>query len=155
MDELFKNKKIKEELDRIKIYFEDLDESKKAVVKPLLQNAAFMKVTLEDLQELINSEGVIDTYQNGANQSGTKQSATLQSYNSLIKNYASVIKTLYGLLPYRSKVKPLEVHIKTDEELEAERLADEERHKKIDEEIRAAAEYQRKHREERKAKGLN
>ena len=28
-----------------------------------------------------------------------KQSAALQSYNALVKNYAAVIKTLFGLLP--------------------------------------------------------
>ena len=50
-----------------------------------------MKVTLEDLQEAINENGVTEEYQNGANQRGIKQSATLQSYNALIKNYASVI----------------------------------------------------------------
>ena len=61
-----------------------------------------MKVTLEDLQRIINEEGVTETYQNGANQRGIKQSATLQSYNSLIKNYASVIKTLSQLLPKES-----------------------------------------------------
>ena len=58
-----------------------------------------MRVTLDDLQEIIKTEGVVDTYQNGATQSGKKQSATLQSYNALIKNYNTVIKTLINLLP--------------------------------------------------------
>ncbi len=155
MEDLTKNKRIEEELNRIKVYFDDLEENKKAIVDPLLQNAAFMKITLDDLQDLINSEGVIDVYQNGANQNGTKQSATLQSYNSLIKNYASVTKTLYGLLPYMPKVKPIKVHIETEEEKEARRKAEEERQKKINEEIQAAVEYQHKQREEWKARGLS
>lgn len=99
MDEKTKKKKINEELSRISVYFENVPLNKKEVVKPLLQNASFMKVTLEELQDLINRDGVIDEYQNGANQHGTKQSATLQSYNSLVKNYASVIKALWSLLP--------------------------------------------------------
>lgn len=94
-----KEKRIKAELKRISSYFEKVPTNKKEVVRPLLQNASFMKVTLEDLQELINEEGVIDQYQNGANQSGLKQSASLQSYNALVKNYASVIKSLCSLLP--------------------------------------------------------
>lgn len=92
-------KRINSERETIEFFFKDLAESKKAIITPLIQNAAFMKVTLECLQEKINSEGVTEIYQNGANQCGVKQSATLQSYNSLIKNYASVIKTLSQLLP--------------------------------------------------------
>lgn len=94
-----KDKRIKAELKRISGFFDKVPENQREIVKPLLQNSAFMKVTLEDLQEIINQEGVIDHYQNGANQYGTKQSATLQSYNSLVKNYASVTKTLSQLLP--------------------------------------------------------
>ena len=58
-----------------------------------------MRATLEDLQEIINREGVVDEYKNGANQYGTKQSATLQSYNALVKNYTTVQRQLLQLLP--------------------------------------------------------
>lgn len=94
-----KEKRIFSELTRISVYFDSLDENQRAVIAPLIQNAAFMKITLEDLQRIINDEGVIDTYQNGANQRGTKQSAALQSYNALVKNYAAVIKSLFSFLP--------------------------------------------------------
>ena len=94
-----KEKRITAELARISKPFEKVDANQKTVIAPLLQNAAFMKVTLEELQEIINAEGVTEVYQNGANQRGTKQSATLQSYNSLIKNYTTAIKTLAQLLP--------------------------------------------------------
>lgn len=92
-------KLIENEKNRIGHYFDGMPENKKAIISPLIQNAAFMKVTLESLQARINSEGVTEIYQNGANQCGVKQSATLQSYNSLIKNYAGAIKTLSQLLP--------------------------------------------------------
>ena len=100
-----KEARIKDELNRISAFFEDADGNQRAIVTPLIQNAAFMKVTLEDLQEIINAEGVTDEYQNGANQRGIKQSATLQSYNSLIKNYASVIKALSQIVPPEKKEK--------------------------------------------------
>ena len=72
--------------------------SKKAV-KSLIDNAAFMTVTLEDLQNEINKTGTISKYQNGANQWGTKKSPEIEVYNSLIKNHASIIKQLTDLLP--------------------------------------------------------
>lgn len=120
---------------------------------PLLQNAAFMKVTLEDLQEVINANGVTEEYQNGANQKGVKQSAALQSYNSLIKNYGNVIKMLSNLLPPEEKKialsslhgwKPPE---QTEEEIEEQMRREEERQRKINDEIAKAAEWQRQQRE--------
>lgn len=109
-----------------------------------------MKVTLEDLQEKINSEGVTDEYQNGANQKGIKQSATLQSYNSLIKNYASVMKSLSQLLPPEKKdvsqygYKPTPK--KTPEEIELEEMREREKQKQINEEIKRASEWQKQQR---------
>lgn len=116
---------------------------------PLLQNAAFMKVTLEDLQEKINAEGVTDEYQNGANQKGIKQSATLQSYNSLIKNYASVMKSLSQLLPPEKKniTSYNPIPKKTPEEIELEEMRQRERQEQINEEIKRASEWQKQQRE--------
>ena len=99
MAKLSKEKRINQELERLNNFFDQVDENQKAMATPLLQNASFMKVTLEDLQEIINKEGVTDEYQNGANQHGIKQSAVLQSYNALIKNYAGIMKTLSQLVP--------------------------------------------------------
>jgi len=146
-----KEQRIKTELDRLEILFEKIDENKKTILASLLQNAAFMRITLEDLQEIINAEGVTDEYQNGANQRGIKQSATLQGYNALIKNYTIVIKALIQLLPPEER-KTASIHEwhareKTPEEIEAERLRDEEHRRKINAEIEAAAELQRQERE--------
>lgn len=152
MTEITKETRIKNEFNRIKIYFDDIAEDKRAIITPLLQEAAFMRITLEDLQQTINLAGVTDHYQNGANQHGIKQSAELQAYNSLIKNYASVIKTLTGMLPYKTKVttpapweyKPTE---KTPEEIEAEREAEERKIAERKKEMELADEYQRQQRE--------
>jgi hypothetical protein len=97
---LSKDERISIELERLSQKFASLDENKKAVLAPMIQNAAFMRVTLEDLQEIINRDGVVETYRNGENQYGQKPSSTLQSYNQLIRNYAAVMKSLTGLVPY-------------------------------------------------------
>lgn len=150
MPKLTKAKRIKNELDRLNIYFELIDENQLAVVTSLIQNAAFMKVTLEDLQAIINAEGVIDQYQNGANQSGIKQSANLQAYNSLIKNYASVIRTLAQLLPPgQRKPRDLleEFILSTNGDQEEYDREEEERERKVKEEIARGVELQKKQRE--------
>lgn len=94
-----KETRIKDELARLSDVYKVLPPNTLAIVMPLLENAAFMKVTLDDLQEVINANGCSDDYQNGANQFGKKASADLQAYNSLIKNYNTVSDRLEKLLP--------------------------------------------------------
>ena len=142
-----KEARIADELKRISVFYEDAEEDRRAVIGPLLQNAAFMRVTLEDLQELINSEGVVDQYKNGEHQYGYKQSAALQSYNALIKNYTSVTKSLTQYLPYKKTAptsSPWAPREKTEEEREAEW---EERERQVREEHALAVEYQKEQRE--------
>jgi len=97
-----KEKRKEKELARISVYFERVDANQRAMAQPLLQNAAFMAVTLQDLQTVINAEGLTEEYRNGSNQYGIKPSASLQAYNTTVKNYAAVIKTLAQLLPKES-----------------------------------------------------
>lgn len=99
MPKMSKETRIKQEFLRLEEIYRELPPSKLALVVPLLENAAFMKVTLEDLQESINRNGCSDEYKNGENQYGRKAAADLQAYNSLIKNYNTVSDRLEKLLP--------------------------------------------------------
>ena len=147
MTELERNNKISAEFQRIIVYFETLDENEKAVIDPLIQNACFMRVALDDLQEIIAEQGPVEAYQNGQYQSGVKQSAALQSYNSTMKVYAAVIKNLFGLLP-KMKRPPVEVVLERPEQSDEER---EEEQRRTKAEIDAAAAYQKWQRAEEAA----
>lgn len=57
--ELTKEQKIKKEIARLKRVFKDLDKNKLQTVESLIKNAAFMAVSLEELQETINAEGYV------------------------------------------------------------------------------------------------
>ena len=94
-----KEARISEEYGRMRELFSTMPENELSFCDPLLQNAAFMYATLQDLQVAINANGVTDVYQNGANQSGTKASADLQAYNSLAKVYNALMDKLAGKLP--------------------------------------------------------
>ena len=94
-----KDKMIKKEFSKLKRIYKDIEKDKKDTVLSLMQNAAFMSITLTDLQETINREGVISEYQNGENQWGTKKSPEVETYNTMIKNYMNIIKQLTDLLP--------------------------------------------------------
>ena len=94
-----KDQRIIAEFARISAYFTAMAENQRAIITPLIQNAAFMKVALEDLQAEINENGVTEEYKNGENQYGIKQSAALQSYTALIAKYHGVIDKLLQRLP--------------------------------------------------------
>ncbi|MCK9326435.1 MAG: hypothetical protein M0P69_13160, partial [Bacteroidales bacterium] len=94
-----KFKLIKKEISRLRKIFKDLDKDKWDTAFSLIKNAAFMIVTLEDLQETINREGAVSEYQNGENQWGTKKSPEVEIYNTMIKNHMAIIKQLSDLLP--------------------------------------------------------
>lgn len=96
---LDKEKRIKREMTRLNSLLKNLDAKKKKAVASLIKNAAFMAVTLEDLQEEINLNGVTEKYQNGANQHGIKKSSAVEVYNTMIKNHLQVMKQLTDLLP--------------------------------------------------------
>ena len=82
----------------MKIY-EELPEEKMSLAIPLIENAAFIEIEMKKLQECIKTEGFVDEYMNGANQYGKKQSANLQSYNSLVKSYNMINQRLEAMLP--------------------------------------------------------
>jgi hypothetical protein len=94
-----KLKRISEEIKRLNKLFAGVDLKTRKAVHSLIENAAFMSVSLEDLQEDINANGYTEEYQNGANQSGVKKSSAVEVYNVMIKNHMGVMKQLTDLLP--------------------------------------------------------
>ena len=97
--DLTKDQRIKREIARLKRVFRDLDKNKLQTVESLIKNAAFMAVSLEELQEIINAEGYTVEYQNGENQKGTKQSDAVKTHIAMKKHHASIIKQLSDLVP--------------------------------------------------------
>ena len=103
-----KDKRIKKEFDRLARLFAELPSNKLELVTPLMENAAFMRITLDDLQTQIVEGGTTDEYKNGENQFGRKISADIQAYNTTMKVYTSVIDRLAKMLPAEARVSKLE-----------------------------------------------
>jgi len=92
-------KQIKAEIRRLSKIFANIDEDKRELCEQLVQNAAFMAVSLRELQEQIKIDGWVEDYQNGANQKGRKTGSAAVLYTKLINNYRQVIGDLCKLLP--------------------------------------------------------
>lgn len=110
--ELTKEERIKKKLRGIKRLYHDLPDNKKKLTEDLMYNAAFMAVTLEDLQAEINESGCVEEYKNGENQTGMKQSAAMQSYNATVRNYTAAIDRLDKMLPLQHKKSKLDELLK-------------------------------------------
>lgn len=92
-------KQIKQQKNKIKKLFKDIDLKKEPLILNLIDEASFMYTTLNRLKEKINKNGVKELYMNGNNQYGYKDSVEAKTYNAMIKNYILVIKQLNELLP--------------------------------------------------------
>lgn len=99
-----KNKKITKETNKLKKLFKELPENKKKMAEKLIENASFMSITLDELKEDIKIYGVKETYVNGKDQFGFKESIESKSYNVMVKNYMNIIKQLNDMLPEDKKI---------------------------------------------------
>lgn len=94
-----KEELIEQEVVKLTRVFKTLSTGTKNSITNLINEAAFMSVSLAELRAIINKKGYIEEYQNGENQKGIKKAAEVDIYNSLIKHYMAIMKQLLDLLP--------------------------------------------------------
>ena len=90
---------IQEEIDRLHVVFADIPEEKRSVVEGLIERCAFMRVSLQKLEDTMSGASLTEVYQHGKNQSGTKASSELQAYTQMAKIYVTAVKALVSLVP--------------------------------------------------------
>lgn len=100
-----KEARIEKEKERLFKLFDNLDVNQLQTASGLIRSAAFLAVSLEDLEQIINNNGYLDEYENGANQSGVKISAAVQAYATLNAKYQSTIQKLLKIVPPTPKEK--------------------------------------------------
>lgn len=103
-----KETRIKRERKRLGVIFADLEPNKLSTCQAFIDRAAFITVSLEDLEAQLNETGWIEYYQNGENQSGMKKAAAADVHISLTKNLNAIVKQLLDLVPPAQKASRLE-----------------------------------------------
>ena len=98
-----KETKIKKEKERLAEIFKDLEPNKLKAVDALIDRAAFITVSLQDLEEELNLCGWTEIYTNGKNQEGVKRSAAADAHIALTKNLNAIMKQLLDLVPAEQK----------------------------------------------------
>ena len=95
--------------------YKNIPAGKMKLALPLIDQAAFLEVELEDLQKIISTQGTVETYKHGEGQYGKKVGSEVQSYNSLLKSYGIVHKRLTDMLPRETKTSALEAFMNDDD----------------------------------------
>ena len=95
---LTKEKRIEEEIKRLEGICKDIEEHKRATAQGLLEECAFMRITLQDLRNEIDTNGVVDEMQQGS-YSIIRESPYIKTYHTMIQRYTTASEKLLSLLP--------------------------------------------------------
>ena len=93
--------RINKEKERLVLIFQNIETNKGKTVEKLIDDAAFMAVTLDETRQIIARDGIIEQYQNGENQKGIKKSSAVEVYDKMVNTYSRVVKQLCDLLTER------------------------------------------------------
>lgn len=88
----------RKEQNRIKKIYKNLPKEQLELNKKLIERAAYMLVSLEDMEAKINADGLVVTMPQG-NYQIERAHPLLQPYNAMVKNYNATIKQLSDLSP--------------------------------------------------------
>ncbi|QCV56269.1 hypothetical protein [Thermoactinomyces vulgaris] len=98
--ELTKDERISKEERRLRRSYKDLPKDKKQVVDGLIRRAAYMRVTLEDMEVDLDKNGFVEMFtQSEKMEPYERERPVARLYNTMNKNYQSIIKQLSDLLP--------------------------------------------------------
>jgi len=101
---LEREKRIKREQSRLKKLFADVEENRKKAVEGLIIRAAFMRISLEDLEEDLNENGLTESFRQGEKQEPyERKRPAAELYNTMNTSYQKIIKQITDLLPSEKK----------------------------------------------------
>ena len=96
-----KEQRIRAERNRLIKIYKILPEKEYKTATKLIDNIAFMSVTLDDLMEIVNNDELVKETKN-ASQTFVKEHPALTSYNKMYSNFLKGIQQLSSLLPKNS-----------------------------------------------------
>lgn len=98
--ELTVDGRITKEANRLKRIYKNIDKDNKAIIDGLIQRAAYMRVMLEDWEKDIVENGYFEMFTQSLNTPPyERERPVTRLYNTMNKNYQSIIKQLSDLVP--------------------------------------------------------
>lgn len=103
---MLKANRIKKEETRLRRIYSGIDKDNKAIIDGLIQRAAYMRVTLEDYEADLDKGGYAELFtQSPSTPPYERERPVARLYNTMNKNYQSIIKQLSDLVPKQEAVK--------------------------------------------------
>ena len=93
-----KARRVKREIKRLRKLLADIPADKLKAADGLIQEAAFMRLTLDETRHIIDREGVLEKFEQGSQRFIREHPAT-KVYGTLINRYTVVCKALADLVP--------------------------------------------------------
>lgn len=101
--------RILKEDKRLRKIYKDLPKDIMKLYDGLIRRAAFMRITLEDYEYDLNDNGSIETFtQSEKTDPYDRERPVARLYNTMNKNYQSIMKQLADKLPETSAIDPSE-----------------------------------------------
>ncbi|MCL2695432.1 MAG: hypothetical protein FWE69_03795 [Clostridiales bacterium] len=97
------DKRMRDEFVAIADFYKNLPQDRLWLALRLAGQAAFLGVEIIDARKDVKKNPRVNSYQNGANQSGRKMSAELDNYMRMSKEYRDLMAQLEKLLPEEEK----------------------------------------------------
>lgn len=94
-------KRLKKEIRRLKKIIDDagVSDRRQKALEGVIQNAAFMRVSLDDtIKEIADAEVVVE-YDNGGGQTGVRENPLFSAYEKLFAKYLAAMNTILESLP--------------------------------------------------------
>jgi hypothetical protein len=95
-------KEIKAEFNRINKIYKELPKEKIKILEGLIDEAAFMKITLKGLRNTLHEEGVTELFEQGE-QKIIRRHPCMDIYTTMVNRYSIIMKQLIDLFPPEEK----------------------------------------------------
>lgn len=98
------DERILKEERRLKRIYRNVGKEQKAIIEGLIRRAAYMRITLEEWEKDIMDNGYVEMFtQSEKTEPYERERPIARLYNTMNKNYQSIIKQLTDLVPKETK----------------------------------------------------
>lgn len=95
-----KQERIDAEIKRLNTIYRNVGKREKSIIEGLIRRAAYMRITLEDYEKDLDDGGYVELFsQSEKTEPYERERPVARLYNSMNKNYQSIIKQLAELVP--------------------------------------------------------
>lgn len=103
--DLERDKLILKEVRRLKSIYKDVPKQNKSIIEGLIKRAAYMLITLEEMERDLSDNGYVEYFsQSEKTEPYERERPVARLYNTMNKNYQSIIKQLSDLVPKPEKI---------------------------------------------------